>query len=112
MSTSVLTDPRPATKYRTRPRTSPILACEACGTGFVFRKGMPNRFCSVACVNSGKCVHSDKMLKLAAKLWAAGQTVRHIAHALGVKPNVISGLTHRHRDMFPRRVMPLSVRYE
>lgn len=103
MSTLVLTDPRPATKYKTCPRTSPILPCKVCGTGFVFVKGDFNIYCSRTCMGIDKRVHSDKILTLAAKLWAAGQTVSHIASVMGVKPNAISGLTHRHRDLFPRR---------
>lgn len=88
----------------TRPDHVRYSNCERCFTPFVARSGNANRFCSQMCVKIAiRDVHSGKLIPEAKKLWSDGLSVSQIAAAIGVKKGVISGITHRNRDVFPRR---------
>lgn len=46
-------------------------------------------------------------LLAASYLWKSGETVAAISHKLGIDKNIISGLAHRNRNLFPRRQSPI-----
>lgn len=99
-------DPRPPPQqYRTKPRISPILTCETCSGGLVFRKGNANRFCSRICARV--ILHDAATIAECASLWAKGESVTGIAAVLGVTKGAVSGITDRNRHMFPKRPSPI-----
>lgn len=53
--------------------------------------------------------HGAELFILAAQeFWDEGHSVSAIARKLNVNKNVISGLAHRNRDLFPARGNPIS----
>ena len=52
--------------------------------------------------------HSNKFKQRASALWKDGLSVSEIANRLKVKKNVISGLAHRNRALFPHRRSPIA----
>lgn len=77
--------------------------CETCGKEYQRHCDNAGRFCSSECVNLVK--RSADFVMQARTLWDAGHPVRVIAERMGVKPNVISGISWRHK--FTRRPSPI-----
>jgi hypothetical protein len=109
---AALIDPRPPPpKYATRPRTTPIRACEVCSKVFVPHKSNVNRFCSQPCWWK-RIGHDPALIEAARRHWDEGVPTLQIAALLTtafdrpVTKNAVIGLAHRHG--FPARPSPIN----